>query len=91
NTEHERSWRDMATVYLETSVISYLAAWPSRDLVVAAHQQITHEWWQTAGEHYRLLVSDAVIEEISAGDPLLVLLSLKETDHFSILSFKLKD
>jgi hypothetical protein len=59
----------MATVYLETSVISYLAAWPSRDLVVAAHQQISHEWWQTAGERYRLLVSDAVIEEISAGDP----------------------
>ena len=33
------------TVYLETSVISYLAAWPSGDLVTAAHQKITHEWW----------------------------------------------
>jgi len=32
-------------VYLETSVVSYLAARPSRDLIVAAHQQITQQWW----------------------------------------------
>ena len=35
----------METVYLETTVISYLASEPSRDLVVAGHQQITREWW----------------------------------------------
>ncbi|MEI7894661.1 MAG: hypothetical protein WCI05_16310 [Myxococcales bacterium] len=34
-------------VYLETSVISYLAARPSRDLIKAAHQQLTQEWWRT--------------------------------------------
>ena len=31
-------------VYVETSVVSYLSAWPSRDLIKAAHQQITREW-----------------------------------------------
>ena len=36
----------MAKVYLETSFVSYLAAWPSRDLIVASHRQITHEWWR---------------------------------------------
>lgn len=36
----------MAKVYLETGFVSYLAAWPSRDLNIAAHQQITHEWWR---------------------------------------------
>ena len=35
----------METVYLETTIISYLASEPSRDLIVAGHQQITHEWW----------------------------------------------
>jgi hypothetical protein len=35
-----------STVYIETSVISYLAARMSRDLVVAGHQQITQEWWE---------------------------------------------
>jgi len=33
------------SVYIETTVISYIAAKPSRDLIVAAHQQVTTEWW----------------------------------------------
>ncbi|MEO5334657.1 MAG: type II toxin-antitoxin system VapC family toxin [Magnetococcus sp. YQC-5] len=54
-------------LYLETSIVSYLAALPSRDLVVAAHQQITHEWW--AERHrYELFVSELVIQEITMGD-----------------------
>jgi hypothetical protein len=32
-------------VYIETTIPSYLAAWPSRDLLQAARQQITHDWW----------------------------------------------
>ena len=35
-------------VYVETTVLSYLAARPSRDLVVVAHQRLTAEWWQAA-------------------------------------------
>lgn len=59
----------MLTVYLETTIPSYLAAKPSRDLVTAAHQQITHEWWTTAKERFQLVISEAVHIEISAGDP----------------------
>ena len=59
----------MSTVYLETSVTSYLAAKPSRDLVTAAHQQVTRDWWQTARGHYELCISELVLAEISAGDP----------------------
>jgi predicted nucleic acid-binding protein len=57
------------TVYLETSIISYLAAHPSRDLLIAANQQATHEWWQMRRERFELVISDVVIQEISAGDP----------------------
>ena len=63
----------MSTVYLETSVTSYLAAKPSRDLVTAAHQQVTRDWWQTARDHYDLYISELVLAEISAGDPDLAL------------------
>jgi len=56
------------TVYLETSVPSYLVARSSRDLIVAAHQQITQEWWATAFERFDMYVSDAVIDEMGAGD-----------------------
>ena len=55
------------TVYLETTVISYLAASPSRDIVVAAHQQITLEWWERR-DRFELLTSQAVLDEASRGD-----------------------
>lgn len=54
-------------VYLETSVISYLAARPSRDLIVAAHQQITQQWWDQK-ENWALYASRLVVTEASGGD-----------------------
>lgn len=58
----------MDKVYLETSVVSYLAAWPSRDLIVAAHQEITHRWWRTRRSQFELYSSQHVIDEASGGD-----------------------
>lgn len=55
-------------VYLETTVISYLTAAPSRDIVQAAHQQITREWWDRRKD-FDLFVSQAVITEAGRGDP----------------------
>lgn len=52
-----------ARVYLETSVVSYLTARPSRDLVVAGHQQVTEDWWRTRKGDFELLVSPLVIQE----------------------------
>lgn len=57
------------TVYVETTVLSYLAARPSRDLVVAAHQRLTAEWWQTAPARFMLVASAVVTQEAAAGDP----------------------
>lgn len=55
-------------VYVETSVISYLTSRPSRDLVVAAHQEITRDWWATQRFEFELFVSDAVRQEAAMGD-----------------------
>lgn len=54
-------------VYLETSVVSYLAALPSRDVVVAGNQQVTRDWWARRSR-FELFVSDAVLEEARRGD-----------------------
>ncbi len=59
----------MEIVCLETTVVSYLASRPSRDLVVSAHQQITHDWWGVARERFKIRISEAVLEEIGRGDP----------------------
>ena len=58
----------METVYIETTIVSYLVANPSRDLVVAARQAITDEWWREARGTYRCVTSDEVIREASLGD-----------------------
>jgi hypothetical protein len=57
------------TVYLETTFISYLVARPSRDLLVAAHQLATEEWWATRRGAFECCVSQVVIDEASVGDP----------------------
>lgn len=57
-----------STVYLETSIIGYLASRPSRDLITAANQQLTRDWWDEHRERYDLYVSETVIAECSAGD-----------------------
>ncbi len=56
-------------VYLETSIVSYLTARPSRDLVAAARKQITLEWWARHRERFVLYVSGLVLKEASLGDP----------------------
>jgi len=51
------------TVYLETSIVGYLASRPSRDLVTAANQQLTHEWWDEHRQSHETCVSQFVIDE----------------------------
>ena len=55
-------------VYIETTVVSYLTARPNRDVVIAGHQQVTHEWWDTRRESYELCISQLVRKEAGAGD-----------------------
>ena len=57
-----------AAIYIETSVVSYLVARPSRDIIVAAHQQLTVDWWENQRQQYDLFVSQIVLDEARAGD-----------------------
>jgi predicted nucleic acid-binding protein len=59
----------LESVYLETTFISYLVARPSGDVIVAAHQQTTRDWWNTRRNDFQCNVSQVVIDEASAGDP----------------------
>lgn len=56
------------TVYIETTIPSYLTARPSRDVVRLAHQELTRAWWDQK-ERFQLFVSDLVELECSRGDP----------------------
>jgi predicted nucleic acid-binding protein len=58
-----------STAYIETSVIGYLTMRPSHDLVTAAAQAITRDWWETRRAAFDLVASEVVRQEIAAGDP----------------------
>ncbi len=56
------------TVYIETSIISYLASRPSRDIIAAGHQQLTHDWWFAERDGFSVCTSALVLREASSGD-----------------------
>lgn len=58
----------MPTIYIETSIVSYLTATLSRDVVTLARQQLTREWWETRREKFDLLTGDIVLGEAAEGD-----------------------
>jgi len=53
---------------VETSICSYLAAHPRRDVVVSAWQEVTGEFWDQHPGAYALVTSERVIEERGVGD-----------------------
>ena len=55
-------------VYIETTIVSYLTARPSRDVILAAHQQITDEWWHDRRTHFELYTAQPVLDEAAKGD-----------------------
>lgn len=57
------------TLYLETSVIDYLTARPSQNLIVAANMAVTTEWWNTCRDNFEIYVSQVVFDEAGRGDP----------------------
>lgn len=57
-------------LYLETTVPSYLTSRPSRDLIIAGHQQITREWWDQRRPDFQIYISQLVLDEAAAGDPI---------------------
>ena len=57
-----------AKAYIETTVISYLAAQASRHLIVAGHQKSTRKWWRERRRSFALFCSQLVVQEASAGD-----------------------
>ncbi|MBU0500858.1 MAG: type II toxin-antitoxin system VapC family toxin [Gammaproteobacteria bacterium] len=58
----------MAKVYIETSIVSYLTARPSGNLIAAAWQKETLDWWETQRGRFSLYLSELVIEEAGKGD-----------------------
>jgi len=79
----------METVYIETSIFSYLTAKPSRNIIAVARQQLTIEWWEDHRHNYELFTSNAVIAEASQGDNNSAKARLESLRGISILEITL--
>jgi hypothetical protein len=76
----------METVYIETTILSYLVSRPSRDIIVAGRQQLTRDWWEFSRERFECVVSQIVIDEISACDPDHAEMRLQRSSSLSALA-----
>jgi predicted nucleic acid-binding protein len=76
---------DKSSVYIETSVVSYYTSRRSRDLIVAAHQEITYAWWGGHLHEYAVYISQVVLEEIRRGDPAAAADRLGAVSAFQVL------
>jgi hypothetical protein len=59
----------LPSVYIETSIVSYLVARPSRDVIMAERQRQTREWWANRRGEYKLFSSESVLHEVGRGEP----------------------
>jgi hypothetical protein len=73
-------------VYIETTVVSYLTTRPSRDLIVAAHQQLTQEWWANRIADFELYASQLVIQESGVGDAVMAQKRIEILDEIPLLN-----
>ena len=55
-------------VYVETTVVSYLVARPSYDVMIASRQQATQQLWTEYADRFEFMISDIVLNEVSRGD-----------------------
>jgi predicted nucleic acid-binding protein len=76
---------ERGTVYIETSVISYLTGDDSRNLWVLGHQQITREWWNEELPKLDGFISEVVLEEIERGDTAAAAARIEATKNFPLL------
>jgi predicted nucleic acid-binding protein len=74
------------TVYIETSILGYLTARSTKNLILAANIEITKDWWETRRTAFTLYTSEAVLEEVAQGDDAIAAQRLEMLRDFSLLS-----
>lgn len=77
--------------YIETSVISYLTARPSRDQIAAAHQRLTRDWWDRRRARFDIYVSEVVVQETGRGDAIAARDRLESISRFPVLRINAED
>lgn len=73
------------TVYIETSILGYLTARSTKNLIIAANMEITRDWWELRRNAFTLYTSEAVLDEVAKGDPAIAVKRLEILSNFPLL------
>lgn len=73
------------TVYIETSILGYLTARSTKNLILAANMEITRDWWESRRTAFVLYTSEAVLNEVAQGDAEIAVQRLKILRDFPLL------
>ena len=76
------------SVYVETTIPSYYAAHPSRDVVIAGRQATTREWWERRLPDFRVFISQLVLDEVALGDAQFAARRLQALKRFPLLDLR---
>lgn len=74
------------TVYIETSILGYLTARSTKDLILAANIEITKDWWEFRRNAFTLYTSEAVLDEVAQGDSVIAAQRLEILRDFPLLA-----
>ena len=72
-------------IYIESTIPSYLVARPARDLIQAARQQLTKDWWEFSRASHELFTSQIVLDEIAVGESAMAKLRLESLQAVPLL------
>ena len=75
----------LPSVYIETTIPSYLTAWPSGDLIRAGHQKVTRDWWASRRGDFTLYISQLVLDEAGDGDEAAAADRLRALDEIPLV------
>ena len=75
----------MDKLYVETSIVSYATAWPSRDITIAGLQQQARDWWANERNKFELVTSQVTLDEAGDGDPVAAAARLELLDGLPLI------
>lgn len=76
------------TVYIETSILGYLTARSTKNLILAANMEITRDWWKFRRNSFILYTSEAVLDEVAQGDAAIATRAIGHTARFPVVEIE---
>ncbi|MBD2605221.1 type II toxin-antitoxin system VapC family toxin [Scytonema hofmannii FACHB-248] len=73
------------SVYIDTSILGYLTARATKNLIIAANIEITRDWWESRRNDFALYISQVVLDEVAKGDAQIAIKRLELIQNLPLL------